>query len=224
MASRRPAKTRPDPPDLPERLDAGPAVLAPHERIEGARIEGDLEVDDRVEHAELRECVLAGVDLSGRVLVGFGARDVRFERCDLSGAVLDSAALQRVEFAGCRMTGTVLSAAVLRDVRISDSRADLANFRMARAEYLLIERTALREAEFYAATLAHSALLGCELTRANVSGAKLDAVNLHGCELDGLRGAESLGGASISADQLYPLAAALLAATGVTITDEPRLG
>jgi uncharacterized protein YjbI with pentapeptide repeats len=223
MASRRPAKTRPDPPDLPERLDAGPAALAAHERIEGARIEGGLEIGDRVEHAELRECVLVGVDLSGRVLTGFGARDVRFERCDLSGAVLDSAALQRVEFAGCRMTGTVLSAAALRDVRISDSRADLANFRMARAEYLLIERTALREAEFYAAALTHSALLGCDLVGANFAEGRFAAVDLHGCELDGLRGAGSLGGASIAADQLYPLAAAVLAATGVTITDEPRL-
>lgn len=223
MATRRPVKSRPDPPDLPERLEAGPAVLAAHERVECARIEGGFAVDERVEGAELRECVLVGVDLSARVLTGFGARDVRFERCDLSGAVLDSASLQRVEFAGCRMTGTVLSAASLRDVRISDSRADLANFRMARAEYLLIEGTSLREAEFYAAVLKHSALLGCELTRANLSGATLDAVDLHGCELDGLRGVEALGGASIADDQLYPLAAALLAATGITITDEPRL-
>lgn len=224
MATRRKAaKESPDAPDLPPRFDDPPAALEPHERVECVRVRAQWDVAERVDGAEVRESVLADLDLSGRVLAGFGARDVRFERCDLSGTVLDSASLQRVEFVGCRMMGTVLSGASLSDVQITECRADLANFRMAKARYLLVERTSLREGEFYRADFEHSSLLDCELTGANFADASLTAVDLHGCGLEQLRGAASLGGAAISADQIVPLAASLLADTGITVTDAPRL-
>lgn len=225
MPARRPGGKRgPDAPDLPARLDPAPDRLPEHDLLEGVHAGAELSVDAELDAAEVRESVLAEVDLSGRVLRGFAARDVRFERCDLSGALLDSASLQRVEFVGCRMTGTVLSAASLTDVVVTECRADLANLRMARASYLLVDRTSLREAEFYSAALERSALLDCDLGAANFSAASLTEVDLHGCDLDGVRGATSLAGASIAPEQIIPLATALLADTGIAVTDQPRWG
>lgn len=224
MTARKPARKQlPDPPSLPAHLDEAPARLCSGDLLDGVRVDGGFDVPGQVDGAELRESVCVDVDFSGRRLVGFSCRDVRFERCDLSGAMLDSASLTRVEFIGCRMTGVVLSGATLQDVRIHESRADLANLRMARASFLLIENTSLREAEFYRASVERGALLGCELARADFRDASLTDVDLHGSDLEGISGADSLRGASIGPDQLYPLASVLLAAAGITVTDHARM-
>lgn len=172
----------------------------------------------RLADVVLRESVWSNVDLAGRHLSGFRCRDTRFERCDLSGAVLDSASLTRVTFTECRMTGVVLSATDLQDVRIQDSRADMANLRMARANFLLIDDSSLREAEFYSATLVRSALLGCDLHSANFRDCSMDDVDLHDSTLDDIRGALSLRGANISQAQLVALTPSLLADAGINIT------
>ncbi len=223
--SRRPRRSAPDRPDLPgpDHLDAAPATLEPRARWDGVRADSELVVPGECADVELRECLLTGVDLSGRRLTGWRGRDVRFERCDLSGAVLDGAVLERVEFTGCRMTGVVLSDSDLRHVLLADCRADLANLRMARADTVVVAGTSLREAELYAARLERTALLDCDLSGADVRDARLSEVDLHGSRLDGVRGALALAGASVGPDQVVALAEALLAAAGVTVTDAPRL-
>lgn len=219
MTSRRsPRKRVPDAPDIPDVLDPAPGRLDSRALWECVRAGGDVEVGDQVADAELRESVWSSADLSGRRLTGFRSRDTRFEGCDLSGALLDGASLLRVEFVGCRMMGVVFSGATLQDVHIRDCRADLANLRMARADYLLVEDSSLREAEFYQASLARSALLGCDLHGANVRDCELTEVDLHGSSLAELRGALSLRGARISADQLLALAPALAAEAGIEIS------
>lgn len=187
-------------------------------RWDGVQAGSDVQVDDGVPDVEVLESVWIGADLAGRRLTGFRCRDTRFERCDLSGVVLDGATLTRVSFMGCRMTGAVLSGAELRDVRISESSADLMNLRMVEATYLLVEDSSLRQAEFYRATVAHSGLLGCDFTGADFTDCTLTAVDLRGSVLDDLRGALSLGGATISPDQVVALAPSLLAAMGVAVT------
>ncbi len=215
----RSTKLLPDPPDLPGSFD--PAV----QRLDDGALWDGVEAGDAVEVAGttadvvLRETVWDKGDLSGRRLTGFRCRDVRFVGCDLSGTVLDGCDLTRVVFAECRMTGIVLSGGTLSNVHVSDCRADLANFRMARADYLRIEGTSLRAAEFYQARLTASALLDCDLSEANFTDATLADVDLHGSTVAAIHGALSLGGANIAPDQLISLAGALAAATGVHLTD-----
>jgi uncharacterized protein YjbI with pentapeptide repeats len=222
---RRPcAKLAPDRPDLAlELLEPSPARLDSHDRWVGLHAASELSVAELATNVELRESVLSAVDLAGRDLSGLLARDVRFERCDLSGTTLDGAHLTRVEFAGCRMTGVMLTNAVIRDVALRDCQANLANWRMSTGSYLLAEGTSLREADFYETSLTGSAFLGCDLRQASFRACRLQDVDLHGSQLDGLRDASGLGGASIGPDQVLPLALALLAANEVRITDEPRM-
>jgi uncharacterized protein YjbI with pentapeptide repeats len=220
--ARRVTKTRPDPPDLAPRRDPAPAVLDAGDVWDGVEAGADVEVAEHVAGVRLQETRWAGADLSGRRLSGLHCRDTHFVGCNLSGAVFEGAALTRVAFTDCRLTGIVLSGAELADVHIVDSRADLALLRMTKARHLWIENTSLRGADLYAFTGSGCAFLGCDLSDASFAEAQLSGLLLHGSTLDTVRGAGSLRGARISADQVVPLGAAMLAELDVEVSPAPR--
>jgi uncharacterized protein YjbI with pentapeptide repeats len=220
--ARRATKIRPDPPDLAPRRDPAPAVLHSSALWDGVEAGPDVEVPEHVAGVRLQESRWAGADLSGRHLAGLRCRDTQFVGCNLSGAVLEGAMLSRVAFTDCRLTGLVLSGAELVDVHIVDSQADFALLRMATARHLWIENTSLRGADLYAFKGTGCAFLGCDFSDVALANAQLPEVLLHGSTLDTVRGAASLRGARISADQVVPLGAAMLAELGVVVTPAPR--
>ena len=221
MPPRKRTRTRPDRPDLPPGLDPAPDVLDPGAVWDGVQAGEELDAPRVVPDLEVRECRFTGVDLSGRSFPGLHVRDTVFTRCDLSGAVLDRAVLERVVFDGCRLTGTVLSGATLRDVHLTACRADLLALRMATATFLLAEDTGLRGADLHEFTGTAVALLGCDLTGADLDRAALAGAHLHGSVLDDVQGALSLRGARIDAEQQIALGSALLAALDVRVTERP---
>ncbi len=147
---------------------------------------------------------------------------MEFVRCDFSGTILDGADLARVRFTGCRLTGVVLSGSRLVDVTIEDCAANLAHFRLTRADRIRIDRTSLRDADFLEAHLTHAAIVDCDLGQANFTKARTPELELFGSTVDGLRGADSLSGAKIDIGQLIPIGAALVSAAGITVTDRER--
>lgn len=212
-------KLVPDPPETPARFDPAPAVVE-HEMVwDGIDAGADVEVPAHVADLDLRECRWTGADLRGREFTGLRARDTRFVHCDLSGAVLDDAVLRRVTFADCRLTGASFAGAQLDDVRITDCSADLTAFRMARATAVLVEGTSLHGADLYSLTAVDCAFLRCDLGEASFHEARMAGTRLHGSTLDDVRGAMSLAGTRISADQLVPLGVALLGVLDVEVTD-----
>src|SRR5689334_9315606 len=79
-----------DEPDLPLDVEeVGAVELASSTHWEAARLGPGVTAPDKSYDVMVKECVLDGVDLSGKRLVGLTATDVRFEGCDLAGAVLD---------------------------------------------------------------------------------------------------------------------------------------
>ncbi len=222
LVARRATKIRPDPPDLAPRLDPAPAVLHPSALWDGVEAGQDVEVPENVAGVRLQESRWVGADLSGRRFSGLRCRDTHFVGCNLSGAMLDGAALTRVAFTDCRLTGIVLSGAELADVHIVDSTADLVLLRMATAQRLWIENTSLRSADLYSFKGTGCAFLGCDLSDVSLSAAQLPEVLLHGSTLDTLRGAGSLRGARISAEQVVPLGAAMLSELGIAVTPAPK--
>jgi pentapeptide repeat protein len=217
----KPRKTRPDPPDVPSGRDPAPAAVGSDDTWDGVLAGADVEVPEHVAGLSLQECRWEGADLAGRTFGGLRCRDTEFVHCDLSGAVLDDASLTRVTFTDCRLTGVVLAGASLIDVRIADCRADMANFRMARGRHLLVEGTGLQGADFYRFTGKECWLLGCDLTGANFADAELGGTHLNGSTLDDVRGAFSLRGSRISADQQVPLGIALLGALDIGVAEPP---
>ena len=59
------------------------------------------------------------------------------------------------------------------------------------------------------------------LRDATFGGARLPGVLLHGSTLDAVRDAAALRGARISADQVVPLGAAILATLDIAVVDPP---
>jgi uncharacterized protein YjbI with pentapeptide repeats len=214
-------RTTPLPPELPDEFVASPARLSSHDVWEGVAADAELAVDELVADAQLIEVVLTGCDLSGRRFTGLHARDVRLAGCDLSGAVLDGASLDRVLFTGCRLTGAMLSGTRMQDVQIIECSAPMVNLRAAQARYLFIRDTALVDGEFATASFADSAILDCDLTRADVSELRARGLALHGSRLDDLVGATSLAGVRIDAEQVLPLGVLLALELGIRQTDRP---
>jgi hypothetical protein len=221
MSRSRSPKRRPEPPDLPDEREPAPAVVESGEVWDCVEAGADVRVPEHVADLRMQESRWVGGNLAGARFTGLQCRDTEFVQCDLSGAVLDSAVLTRVVVTDCRLTGVVLDGAQLTDVRIEGSTAGLASLRMARARFLLVEHTALQGADLYEFDGEHCAFLGCDLGEASFDAARLAEADLHGSTLDDVRGALSLRGARISPDQIVPLAATLLDALGIQVTEQP---
>ena len=221
----RPAKTRAialRAPEVPRRLDEPPTEINSRDNVSYVRADDSVVVAGMVDGLTLTESSWAGTDFSGRRITGLRVVDVEFVRCDFSGAILDGADLARVRFSSCRLTGVVLSASRLVDVLIEDCAANLANFRLARADRIRIDRTSLRDADFLDAHLTHAAILDSDLSQANFTRANTPQLELFGSTVEDLRGADSLRGAKIDVGQLIPMGAALVSAAGISVTDRTR--
>lgn len=218
--ARRAARRDVEAPDLPPDLEPPPgAELSSGAELHAVRADRSLVVPPTAYDVVITESVLAGVDLRERRLTGLRCRDVRLVDCDLAGARLDGATLTRVELVRCRLTGAQLSGAELQDVQVTDCVANLLALRMARASYLWITGSSLREADLYQATLATSRITDCDLTGADVTQASVPDLDLRGSTLEGLVSPSSLRGAVITAEQLFGLAGALAGEAGITVAD-----
>jgi uncharacterized protein YjbI with pentapeptide repeats len=217
----RPAKHRPEPPDLPGEFGPAPDVVEGAELWDCVEAGAEVQAPERVADLRIHESRWVGGRLAGVRFTGLECRDVEFVHCDLSGARLEEAVLTRVAFIDCRLTGTAFDGAQLTDVRITDSTADLAGLRMAKARFLLVENTSLHGADFYEFDGEHCALLGCDLAEATFDAARLRETDLHRSSVDDVRGVLSLRGTRISPDQIVPLATGLLDALGIQVTERP---
>lgn len=201
----------PSPTDLDDLLD--------EQQWHQVRITADCTAA-RLDLIEVSETRFVGSRLSGLDLDGLRIRDTVFEDCELSGVSMHGSALTRVTFTNCRLSGLVLNASTVRDVRITECKADQLALRMATTERLWCERVLLPAADLYEAQLVLTRFFDCDLTDAELSNVHLDDVHLHGSVLDAVRGVEHLRGATIDSDQMHVVAAALLAAHRIVVTDE----
>jgi uncharacterized protein YjbI with pentapeptide repeats len=160
--------------------------------------------------------MLVGIDVER-----FRARDSVLVDCDLAGALLEDVNLNVVTLERCRLTGAVLAGARLRKVRFVDCVLDDVNLRGVIGEDVVFEGCSLRSADLAAARMPGARLLRCDLTGIEVSNVDLQGASLHGSTLADVRGATSLRGVRIDPTQLLPLALPVLAAQGVTVTDDP---
>ncbi|WP_425309625.1 pentapeptide repeat-containing protein [Ammonicoccus fulvus] len=220
---RKRARRTPELPDLGTHLAEGPAEIGSGDRLEGLVLGATTQSPMRLHDLALVECRVQGMDLSGRRLGGFMARDVVFEGCDLAGTVLEPGGrLTRVRFDGCRLSGLVLVGVDLTDVVIEGGKADLANFRQAAATRLWGREVSLREADFTEAQLKDCAFLDCDLAGAEFRGATLSGVSLHGSAIEEIRSPSVLArGARIAPDQQFAYGQALLAEFGPEVSDRP---
>jgi len=143
--------------------------------------------------------------------------DVELVRCDLSGCDFSESVWHRVRVVDCRMTGVELSQATLRDVSFVDCKLDDANFKLSKLRNVRFESCVLVAAEFVASAWEQVVVPGCDLRGADLSQVKCADVDLRDARLEGMKGVASLGGATISGDQLVGLALVIAHAMGIKV-------
>ncbi len=213
-----PAPLAPEPPSEP--LTREHSEISSHdewedERVVGADFSGQVADRVRLTRCELHRVVLTGAQLRGLALV-----DVLAVDCEFSGAFLHEAQLQRVELRNCRMTGVVVTRSNLSHVRLADCKLDEANFRVARADHVLMSDCSLIDADFYEAVLTKSALDGCDLRGSVFSKASVPGLRLVRSQLEGVRGAMSMGGVVVGGDQVLPLALSMFGDLRIEIEND----
>jgi uncharacterized protein YjbI with pentapeptide repeats len=186
------------------------------ETVVGADLARSIAEHVRIVGSELRGVTFTAANLHRATLT-----DVRLVECELSGALFTESQWLRVEVVNCRMSGVVVSQSRLRHVRFVEDKLDGADFRILNGEHLVFDQCAMPDADFYDARLQSADFLHCDLRRLHVSGVAARDVRLHGSQVEGLRGAASLHGTSISFDQVLPLALGLFNELGIKVTDDP---
>jgi uncharacterized protein YjbI with pentapeptide repeats len=178
------------------------------------------------QHEDLvfERCRISNVAFTGSQLRRLRFTDVVVENTDLSGADLDESSFNRVEFVNCRLSGTIMTRCKLTDVRVGDCRLDQINLRMSEGSSILFEDVDLKEADFYAISLANTSFFNCDLTDSEFSKATMTDVRFQGSDLGGLRGGQYLAGSTIGTEQVLPLALGVFSALDIQISDNRETG
>ena len=204
-------------PDAVTRRDLAAEEEWSGELVTGADLSGVIAEHSRIIGCELRDVRLTSAELHRCVLT-----DVRLVDCELSGAILTESLWRRVELQNCRMSGLVVTQSRLRDVRFTHGKIDGGNFRLAQLERVTFDACAMPDSDLYEAELTHVLFDACDLRRAHFSSVKTDELRLCASDLEGLRGATGLRGASVSPEQVMPLALSLFGELDITIElEEP---
>jgi uncharacterized protein YjbI with pentapeptide repeats len=192
--------------------------LQDQDDLVGGVISGDFSCVD-CSALTLRECRVAGAALTGSRLPRATFIDCVLSDSDLSGAALQECRFERVEFRHCRLSGAQVQGGHFSDVAMLECKVDGANFRMTVWERSELTDSNLLDSDFYGSRLPAIRIHGCDLSNVDFSKCDLEASHLQRSRLDGIRGGESLRGATIGSDQVIPAAIALFDAIGISVDD-----
>jgi uncharacterized protein YjbI with pentapeptide repeats len=148
-----------------------------------------------------------------------GLRDVVLRHANLANRRVLGTLVERVRLSGCRMTGLQLSESSLRDLEVSDSRVDLAAFRMSRFERVVFRDCQMQELDLVEAQLGSVVFERCDMTGADFRNARFSRCVMRGCTLTGALGIDRLRGVSMPWPDLVGLVGELAAAIGIGILD-----
>jgi uncharacterized protein YjbI with pentapeptide repeats len=225
MARRAQARIVPEPPRLPDDLEAA--------AIDAAAVQsGDEWARVRIVDAELPDLAAPGlrfeesrlerVDLSGGRLAHLSLSDVDLDACNLANADVRGGSAWRARIARSRLTGVSWTEGLVRDTVLSDCRIDLSSFAATRLEQVVFERCLLMQADFQEANLRAVRFVDCDFSEADLANARFERCELRGCTIDAIRGAERLRGVAMPWEDVVASVGTFAAAVGVTILDDDR--
>jgi uncharacterized protein YjbI with pentapeptide repeats len=217
-SSARPSPTRPD---------LRPGAIAGS--VDDLRAYAELEVmafahvdqsGTTLDNLHLDRCTFDDVQLTGAHARECVWRDVRFAEGELSGAMITGATLVRVELVRTRARGLVLAESTLKHLVFAECLLDDASFRSSNVEHTRFERCNLVDADFTGAHLGSVVFDRCDLTHAQFSACTCDGVFLDHCTVEGARSVSGLRGATVTSDQVLPLALSAFAGLGIVVVDD----
>lgn len=197
--------------------------------------EGDvatLAVDAYRDNERFSSLDLTGRELSGLTLSECALVDVTVTDADLRAVRITDTAITRLNAPVLRAPRSVwrdvsiehsrigsgeLYDAELNTVLIGQSKVGFLNLRGSVLRDVVFEDCILDELDLSEASTARLAFPGCTITMLDVSRARLENVDLRGARIDGIRGIDSLHGATVDSAQLMDLAPLLAAYLGIRI-------
>ena len=194
----------------------------------------ELAAGEMVEDLRLAEADLSGAGLSAISLLSCRFSEVFADDTDLTAARLVDCRLERlsstylhsprstwraVELTGSRIGAWEIYDADLESVLIEDCRLGFANLAGTVLRDILIRSTRIDELDLSGIEAERVRFEDCQVGTLRLRGGSLSDVDLRGLEMRVVSGVDSLGGATVSGEQLTELAPLLAQHLGLRIED-----
>ena len=195
----------------------------------------ELAAGEMVEDLRLAEADLSGAGLSAISLLSCRFSEVFADDTDLTAARLVDCRLERlsstylhsprstwraVELTGSRIGAWEIYDADLESVLIEDCRLGFANLAGTTLRDILIRSTRIDELDLSGIEAQRVRFEDCRVDTLRLRGGSLSDVDLRGLEMRVVSGVGSLGGATISGEQLTELARLLAEHLGLRVEDQ----
>ena len=195
----------------------------------------ELAAGEMVEDLRLAEADLSGAGLSAISLLSCRFSEVFADDTDLTAARLVDCRLERlsstylhsprstwraVELTGSRIGAWEIYDADLESVLIEDCRLGFANLAGTTLRDVLIRSTRLDELDLSGIEAERVRFEDCQVGTLRLRGGSLSDVDLRGLEMRMVSGVDSLGGATVSGEQLTELAPLLAQHLGLRVEDQ----
>ena len=195
----------------------------------------ELAAGEMVEDLRLAEADLSGAGLSAISLLSCRFSEVFADDTDLTAARLVDCRLERlsstylhsprstwraVELTGSRIGAWEIYDADLESVLIEDCRLGFANLAGTVLRDILIRSTRIDELDLSGIEAERVRFEDCQVGTLRLRGGSLSDVDLRGLEMRVVSGIGSLGGATVSGEQLTELAPLLAQHLGLRVEDQ----
>ena len=195
----------------------------------------ELAAGEMVEDLRLAEADLSGAGLSAISLLSCRFSEVFADDTDLTAARLVDCRLERlsstylhsprstwraVELTGSRIGAWEIYDADLESVLIEDCRLGFANLAGTVLRDILIRSTRIDELDLSGIEAERVRFEDCQVGTLRLRGGSLSDVDLRGLEMRVVSGVDSLGGATVSGEQLTELAPLLAQHLGLRVEDQ----
>ena len=195
----------------------------------------ELAAGEMVEDLRLAEADLSGAGLSAISLLSCRFSEVFADDTDLTAARLVDCRLERlsstylhsprstwraVELTGSRIGAWEIYDADLESVLIEDCRLGFANLAGTTLRDILIRGTRIDELDLSGIEAERVRFEDCQVGTLRLRGGSLSDVDLRGLEMRVVSGIGSLGGATVSGEQLTELAPLLAQHLGLRVEDQ----
>jgi uncharacterized protein YjbI with pentapeptide repeats len=211
-----PRITLTEPADL-EDWTPGPGDVLTGDRIEGKRIDVFDLAGERLPDLEIEESVIGTLRADGADLRGLRVRDSVVEVLDAPVLRASSSTWREVRIAGGRIGSAEFYDAGLHGVEFVGMKLGFVNLRGSTLTDVVFRDCVIDELDIADARLLRVSFAGTQIRAAEGSNTRIEHVDLRAADLDRVERLEGFRGATIGADQLYPLAPLLAAQAGYRV-------
>lgn len=173
--------------------------------------------DLSLKQLKLTESLISKCNFSQTKIDKFDILECTFKGCDFTATKFINASWHVALIEATRCSGLQMTDGSIKNVKFINSKLELVNFRFSRLENVVFEDCILDDADFNDAKLKNVEFNNCTIKKISFKGARMLNVDLSSSEIEGIGGAASLKGATISYDQLMQLGPLLAAEAGIKI-------